>query len=167
MNYRKYYIICLLFIFVLNNSEAQRWKLTRYEYMLGIGTGFGQNDIVGVSEYTMENWFGLEEALAFRNMGLTGLNNTGEVADEFFLGQNYPNPFNPVTSFKFSIPKNGDVKLIVYDMLGNAVDVIWDGFMSSGLYNCSFDGTNLASGTYFYRLSTSDYSVTKKMVLVR
>ena len=72
MNYRKYYIICLLFILVLNISEAQRWRLTRYEYTFSIGTGVGQNDIVGVGKYTPDNWFGLEEALAFRNMGLTG-----------------------------------------------------------------------------------------------
>jgi len=102
-----------------------------------------------------------------KSMGLTGINNTGEAADEFFLGQNFPNPFNPVTGFKFSIPKDGDVKLIVYDMLGNAVDAVWDGFMKSGSYNCSFDGTDLSSGTYFYNLRTGDYSVTKKMILVK
>jgi hypothetical protein len=102
-----------------------------------------------------------------KSMGLTGINSTGEVPYEFFLGQNYPNPFNPVTGFKFSVPKDGDVKLIVFDMLGNAVDVVWNGFLKSGAYNCSFDGKNLASGTYFYRLTAGNYTSTKKMVLVK
>lgn len=102
-----------------------------------------------------------------KSLGLTGLNNTGEVADEFYLAQNYPNPFNPVTNIKFSIPKDGRVQLKIYDILGNEVESVWDNFLKRGSYNVNFDGANLASGTYFYRLIAGEYTVTRKMILVK
>ena len=65
-------ILIILGVLFYNNSFSQRWKLTRYEVFSSLGIGLSQNDIVGVSEYTIDNFFGLEEAFALRNMGYTG-----------------------------------------------------------------------------------------------
>ncbi|MBN2521042.1 MAG: hypothetical protein JXB17_11085 [Bacteroidales bacterium] len=70
--FKKLYIFIFILLLIINNSSAQRWKLTRYEVISSVGASFGQNDIVGVSEYNFQNLFGLKEAFAFRNFGLTG-----------------------------------------------------------------------------------------------
>ena len=98
---------------------------------------------------------------------ITGLTNSGEILSGFSLSQNYPNPFNPVTNIKFTVPKDGIVQLKVFDMLGNEVSAIWNDFLKAGPYNAGFDGSNLASGVYFYKLITGEYSETKKMTLVK
>ena len=72
------------------------------------------------------------------------------------LSQNYPNPFNPVTNIQFDIPKEGLVTLKVYDILGREVKNIVSEFKQAGSYIVSFDGSELASGIYFYRLEFSD-----------
>lgn len=98
---------------------------------------------------------------------ITGVTGSGEILTGFSLSQNYPNPFNPVTNIKFTVPKDGIVKLQVFDMIGNEVSNIWNQFLNAGAYNAGFDGSNLASGVYFYRLTAGEFSETKKMTLVK
>lgn len=85
----------------------------------------------------------------------------------YSLNQNYPNPFNPTTSIKFSLPKEGNVKLVIYDILGNKVTELVDDFLGSGNYEYVFDASKLASGIYIYNISVSDFNVTKKMMLLK
>lgn len=93
--------------------------------------------------------------------------NTGTVPKHFSLSQNYPNPFNPSTNIKFTMPKDGFVTLKVYDMIGSEVKTLVEGNHKAGIYNIYFEGSELASGVYFYRLSTGDFTDTKKMILVK
>jgi hypothetical protein len=93
--------------------------------------------------------------------------NGNETPLKFSLSQNYPNPFNPVTNIKFSVPENKTVALKIYDVLGNEKAVLWDGLLKVGIYNAEFDGTNFSSGVYFFRLSTDNFSDTKKMILMK
>lgn len=99
--------------------------------------------------------------------------NTGNViADNFSLEQNFPNPFNPDTKISFSIPLNGYVKLKVYDVLGKEVSVLYDGNINAGNYQSNFNGRDLQSGVYFYRMEFSgDNGITfsdfKKLILVK
>jgi len=86
---------------------------------------------------------------------------------EFNLKQNYPNPFNPVTTIKFSVPKNQFVKINVYDVSGKMVAELVNGYRTTGEHEVSFDATKLSSGIYFYELKTNDFSETKKMLLVK
>ncbi|MGE5436300.1 MAG: T9SS type A sorting domain-containing protein [Syntrophothermus sp.] len=86
---------------------------------------------------------------------------------EFFLKQNYPNPFNPVTKIKFTIPKNGNVSLIIYDELGREIIKLFEGQKSKGEYSLDFDASNLSSGIYFYKLGIDDLVEIKKMVLLK
>ena len=98
----------------------------------------------------------------------------------FQLYQNYPNPFNPYTTIGFSIPtapasshlrkgrnEVGFVTLTVYDILGRKIATLLNEELNPGYYEVSFNGSNLSSGTYFYKLSTQDYSETKSMVLLK
>ena len=93
---------------------------------------------------------------------------------DYILYQNYPNPFNPSTTIRFSIPDKSTVTLKVYDMLGNEISTLVNEDKYRGIYNVTFNGTNLASGVYFYQLravnpSTSQegFIQTKKMMFVK
>ncbi len=86
---------------------------------------------------------------------------------EYDLDQNYPNAFNPTTTITYQIPKDGQVTLKVYDMLGREVKTLVDGYKSVGRYSVAFDGATLSSGIYFYTLRSGDYSAVKKMVLLK
>lgn len=89
------------------------------------------------------------------------------VPDKFYLSQNYPNPFNPVTNLGFGISESGFVTLKVYDVLGNEVAVLVDENKAPGYYNIQFDGKNLSSGIYYYRLESSGFVQTKRMMLLK
>jgi hypothetical protein len=89
------------------------------------------------------------------------------IAVEFDLQQNYPNPFNPTTTIPFDISKTFNVKLLVYNMLGQVVTTLVDKQMSAGHYDFQFDGSNLASGTYFYQLIVDGQIATKQMMLIK
>jgi len=85
----------------------------------------------------------------------------------FQLFQNYPNPFNPVTIIRFEIPKAEHVSLTVYDVMGRRVETLINANLSPGYYEVPFDGSKLASGIYFFRLSAGSFVDTKKGVLVK
>jgi hypothetical protein len=86
----------------------------------------------------------------------------------FHLSQNYPNPFNPTTKINYDIPQNSIVKLTIYDILGREViKLVNNEFKQPGRYVVEFNGTNLASGVYFYRIEASDFTDSKKMVLIK
>lgn len=91
----------------------------------------------------------------------------GEIPVNYNLSQNYPNPFNPVTNINFSLPKSGNVKLVVYDVTGNEVSMLVDENLQAGSYKYDFDASKLSSGTYFYKLTAGDFSEVKKMILVK
>jgi len=98
--------------------------------------------------------------------------NGGALPQTFDLAQNYPNPFNPRTEIRLSIPRESHVRLVVYDILGQTVKTLVDGGMHAGSFVVDWDGTNqsgtqVSSGMYFYRLTTDDFTATKKMVLLK
>ncbi|MEO8511927.1 MAG: T9SS type A sorting domain-containing protein [Ignavibacteria bacterium] len=97
-----------------------------------------------------------------------GINNIStEIPGSFKLHQNYPNPFNPVTNFKFEIPEYSFVNVTIYDILGRKVKTEVENYLRPGTYRINFYAANLPSGTYFYRLTTNNYTETKKMILIK
>lgn len=96
-----------------------------------------------------------------------GVNNITSIPDKFELKQNYPNPFNPVTRINFSLPKKDMIKLTVYDITGKEVMVLVNEIRERGAYSVDFNGMNLSSGIYFYRLITSENVFTRKMLLIK
>jgi len=86
----------------------------------------------------------------------TGINDPNEEANGFSLMQNYPNPFNPSTKIIYIIPSGTHVKLYVYDGFGREVSVVVDKYQPAGTYEVNFDGQNLSTGYYFYKLEAGD-----------
>ena len=85
----------------------------------------------------------------------------------FELKQNYPNPFNPSTQISFSLAQNGFVRLVVYNLLGQEVETLINRNMEAGSHSISFDASGLQSGVYIYKLTSSGFTLTKKMILLR
>jgi hypothetical protein len=92
---------------------------------------------------------------------------SSEVPQNFSLSQNYPNPFNPTTQIEFKIANSGYVKLAVFDALGREVETLVNQELSPGTYQADFDGSNLPSGAYYYKLESGAFTETKKMVLIK
>ncbi len=90
-----------------------------------------------------------------------------EVPGELTLYQNYPNPFNPVTTITFSLSGPTEVKLTVYNMVGQEIAVLFNGLQNQGMHRVGFDASHLASGIYLYKLETENFTETLKMTLVK
>lgn len=99
---------------------------------------------------------------------ITGItNNRNIIPNKYSLEQNYPNPFNPSTTISFGLPKAADVNLIVYDITGRVVAELVNGKLDAGMHSINFDASRIASGLYFYSIKTSDFTETKKMMLIK
>ena len=99
---------------------------------------------------------------------VTGIGeNLADVPSSFTLDQNYPNPFNPTTVISFQLKKAARVSLRVYDVLGREVATLVNEREDVGSHAVTFNGDNLSSGVYFYRLEAGSYIATKKMLLVK
>jgi len=92
---------------------------------------------------------------------------TAGIPTSFTLHQNYPNPFNPMTTITYDIPVRANVKLVVYNVLGQEVATLVNEVQEPGRYNVKFDASGLPSGVYFYKLEAGKYVDVKKMVLVK
>jgi photosystem II stability/assembly factor-like uncharacterized protein len=156
----------------------------------------GDQIIVGTALTTMlgdasgMNWSPLDPQDFNYFLGFTQQNNTlfgGKVSDgvyrrnllststeeevglitEYKLLQNYPNPFNPATTIEFNVAVGGNVELKLYDILGNEVFTLFNGYMNQGTHKINFNGEHLTSGIYLYRLNTGNFSSVKKLILLK
>ena len=93
------------------------------------------------------------------------------IPSAYSLSQNYPNPFNPATKINYELPYNGKVSILLYDISGREVAKLVNEVKTAGYYTVEFNGANLSSGTYFYRInaegSGQNFVTTKKMVLLK
>jgi hypothetical protein len=89
-----------------------------------------------------------------------------DLPTSFSLDQNYPNPFNPTTTIRYALPATSYVTLSVFNTLGQQVGTLVHDIQETGYHEVRFDGGNLASGVYFYRLKTGDFIQTRKMLLL-
>jgi hypothetical protein len=157
------------------NTSTSYWKF--YERM---GTGPGSyifynwtiQDSIGLTALTVEpgNSWGLRGALI--NGKLTGtitgiLEETPIIPLNPILKQNYPNPFNPTTLILFVLNKSSQISLRIFNTLGQEVSIIANGMYSAGIHSIIWNASKFSSGIYFYRLETSSYKETKKMLLIR
>ncbi len=94
-------------------------------------------------------------------------NQQGNLPQSYSLSQNYPNPFNPVTKINFNIPKEGIVKIQIFDAAGREVKNLLNDYLNPGSYNVFFNGTGLNSGVYFCRMSSGAFSQTRKIMLIK
>ncbi|NOS85357.1 MAG: T9SS type A sorting domain-containing protein [Ignavibacteria bacterium] len=90
-----------------------------------------------------------------------------EVPVSFALYQNYPNPFNPATKIRFDLPKGSFTKIVVFDAIGREIRTIFSQVLTAGAYETEFNASNLTSGVYFYKITSGEFSETKKMLVVK
>ncbi len=115
-----------------------------------------------------KGWAVGANGMVLRKGTFTGIEQiNSNIPTKFKLEQNYPNPFNPSTNINFSIPKPGNVKLSVFDVLGREVETLVNEQLSAGTYKVDFNASHLPSGLYFYRLSAGSFTETRRMVLVK
>lgn len=145
-------------------------------YSVGQGTDWltsitESKNIAGIAGVLYESNFDTLSVLSVEEI------HSGNIPEEYYLSQNYPNPFNPITTIEFSIPEEGLVSLVIYDLLGNEVTTLVNENLKAGTYKTEFsakggsasDGNaiNLPSGVYFYTLKTENFIQTKKMILLK
>ncbi len=97
----------------------------------------------------------------------TNIEESGGTLEHYFLEQNFPNPFNPSTVIRFQLPANSHVTLKVFDALGRQVATLVDGKMAAGYHAIPFKPDALASGIYFYQLTTGQFSQVRKAILLK
>jgi hypothetical protein len=98
---------------------------------------------------------------------VTGNSNITEIVNKYELYQNYPNPFNPTTRIEYNLMKESDVKITVYNSMGKVLTEMRRGKQAPGKQFVIFEANNLASGVYYYKLQTRDFTDTKKMLLIK
>ncbi|MFZ1322102.1 MAG: T9SS type A sorting domain-containing protein [Ignavibacteria bacterium] len=125
------------------------------------------NDNIYVSGNTLGS--NPREIITVKYSLITGNSNSVTILpDKFLLNQNYPNPFNPKTIINYELPVTGNAELKIFDVLGNEVAILVNEKQSAGSYKVDFDGSNFASGVYFYRLDFGGNIIgTKRMVLLK
>jgi hypothetical protein len=146
-------------------TDLSRKLVERVQY---IPTTELPNGDYKVSVY-LKNIAGFENNFSWNfkiNTPVVSTNNPDEVV-EYKLSQNYPNPFNPTTNISFSLPKKENVKIIIYDALGKEIVKILDEERSMGNHSIEFNASALSSGTYIYRIITTSFTETKKMLLLK
>lgn len=95
------------------------------------------------------------------------VSNELKVPDKFFVEQNYPNPFNPETSIRFGLPSASHVTVQIFNLLGQEITTLYEGQIQAGEHELLFDGTDLSSGIYLYRIQAGDMVSIKRMVLMK
>lgn len=116
----------------------------------------------GGTDTVLVSWNKLRDV---STIGITQIST--EIPKGYFISQNYPNPFNPSTNIKLGISKLSDVKLVVYDISGRQIEVLFNGTLNAGEYKVIWNSGNISSGVYFYKLITDEFTETKKMLLIK
>lgn len=99
------------------------------------------------------------------SVGISG--NINSVPSDYSLSQNYPNPFNPSTKIGYSVPHTGEVTIKIYNLLGTKIKTLVSGIQQKGSYEIEFNASDLASGIYYYRMQSDNFSDTKQMILLK
>ncbi|HMK38529.1 MAG TPA: T9SS type A sorting domain-containing protein [Bacteroidota bacterium] len=153
-------------------TSSVRWWTVNMGFALGTSTNSKVVSVVGNGlvgsllgpSSMIETGFLVDTLL--RNT-IVSVESPGGVPGEFSLRQNYPNPFNPVTIIRYDLPVAANTRLTVFNTLGQLVATLVNEKQQPGPYLVQFDGSALASGTYFYRLQAGTYTETKKLLLIR
>jgi len=98
---------------------------------------------------------------------ITNIKNYSTLPSKYNLKQNYPNPFNPSTKIKFDLPKPETVKIEIYNIIGQKIETLLNKSMPAGYHEVTFDGQNLSSGIYLYRIEAGEWQDVKKMVYLK
>ena len=114
-----------------------------------------------------DGWYVDDVKLSSYNLDPVGISSNSEIVNSFSLSQNYPNPFNPSTRISYEIPVSNFVTLKIFDALGKAVASLVNEKQNAGSYTVDFNGSNLSSGIYFYRINSGEFIKTRSMMLLK
>jgi hypothetical protein len=156
--------------FEIERSQNSNWM--NIGYVAGFGTTTEPKSYSFVDDLSLTHSLTLSYRLKQINFDGTFeysdvINVNVEIPLEYTLEQNYPNPFNPSTTIKYSIAEDGYVKLAIYNTLGEEVASLVNNNQKAGRYEVSFNAGKLSSGVYVYRIETSNYTASKKLILLR
>jgi len=156
----------LLVYLCYDNSSYTSYSIVNATPTTGMTWGYHTDNSSGCT-MTGEGSQPLRPNTCFSSIICGTENNSNLIPERYSLSQNYPNPFNPVTKIKFAIPKQGFVTLKVYDILGREVKTLVNDVKAPGTYSVDFNGTELSSGVYFYKIQVNGFSEIKRMVLIK
>ena len=160
----------------LNNSgfSVERTSANSEYTEVGFVPGFGTTTEAKSYSFSDQN---LQNGIYLYRLKQIDFDGTFEYSEEievevitpasFSLDQNYPNPFNPSTRIKYSVPESGNIRLSVYNTVGEEVAVLVNGFSQAGSFDVTFDASNLSTGVYLYKLQSANSVQTKKMMLLK
>ncbi len=157
-----------------NSSGVEQWRISfgspadAYDQPIGIGLDAAGNVYVaGRSQNTNGGVWRTFTTVKYEQTPNAVVERQSELPTSYRLEQNLPNPFNPSTIIRFDLPQAERVHLAVYNLRGELVATLVDGNLSPGTHAFTFNANGLASGVYFYRVSTEKFSATKKMLLTK
>ena len=151
------------------------WWFSQFSNAIGDFNGNGQINMA-LPQYSIGNSSPLE--ITGKSMshtwhiyeygsGLVSAGSEPETVESFRLSQNYPNPFNPTTVIEYQLSADSQVQLEVFDLIGRRVARLVDDAMPAGVHQVTFDGAQLSSGVYIYRIKAGDFVQTHKMTLIK
>jgi hypothetical protein len=114
----------------------------------------------GLTDFNFDNFL-IEEST------IVAQDSTTVIPKSYNLSQNYPNPFNPSTAIYYQLPKAGKVSIKIYDIVGNEISTLADGYIDAGSYSVTFNALHLASGIYLYELKSNEFVSRKKMMFIK
>ena len=154
---------------VERKSSTEKWE------EIGFVQGHGNSN--SIKNYKFEDhsiWGNCKYFYRLKQIDVDGKYEYSDVIEvsststiQYLLRQNYPNPFNPTTSISYSIPIEGEVTLSIYDLLGSEIITLINKEQTQGNYEVEFDGSDLSSGIYFYKLQVGKFVEIKKMNLLK
>jgi hypothetical protein len=159
------------YVFTFPNATSFDWTQYSLDVQVPVGVTALEVRLHVYSQFIGTVYF---DDLTVQKIGTaTGVaTNDGTVPKEFALSNNYPNPFNPTTNIQFAVPRDGNITLAIYNMLGQRVSLLAQGVHSAGNYTVTWNGKDdfghsVGSGVYFYRLENGTTAITKKMLMLK
>ncbi len=149
---------------ILNNvssADSQTVKFKEANYNLAAVEGEGSH---GIHNTRLVQKL-LRDAIA--SMNVTAVQDVQVLPNTYNLSQNYPNPFNPTTTIKFTLPLSTNVKVTIFNSIGQEIKTLVNSNMSAGSHQVQWNAISFPSGVYLYRIETKDFQMVKKMVLLK
>jgi len=152
----------------INVAGIPTGNQTWHKYTLSLSQFSGQNIFIAFQHKDYSgHGLALDSVVVFNKSSIGIKSTEGKIPEQTLLYQNYPNPFNPKTTIGFSLRKTEYISLIISDLLGKTVSEIFKGRLKAGNYSAEFDGSDVPSGIYFYRLQTENGNYIRKMILIK